>query len=162
MVFMSLEISKYLIQGLHGKGAHRDLTDLLPRIFSQDARRRISQFPHSCWEILHHIYVWQAGIVQALNGKEVDWHKLENEDNWPTPDQMEKDEQWDVLVQKFIKSLKEMESAIEKVNLLEKTSSFGNMTGIQAVLSIIEHNSYHMGQMVVLLKELGLFNVFSD
>ncbi|MFX0126272.1 MAG: DinB family protein, partial [Candidatus Hodarchaeota archaeon] len=70
---MSDTLIKVIVNGLHGKNTHLNPQKAVEGLSPTSARNRPSAELHSCWDILHHIVVWQEGILRAIKGEKVDW-----------------------------------------------------------------------------------------
>ncbi|TFH28765.1 MAG: DinB family protein [Promethearchaeota archaeon] len=156
---MEANFSQSLLKAVHGKGAHRDLQTALQNLSYSDAQTQPPTGCHSCWELLHHMYVWQEAIVRAFQGQPVDWAEIQKVRNWPKPDDMATADQFESLKSGYLTSMADFEQIIQSTDLMVKVPAFQDMTGLDAVLSIITHNSYHIGQLVSVRRQLGIWNL---
>ncbi len=156
---MPANLSQSLQKATHGKGAHRDLKAALQNLSYSDAQKQPPTGCHTSWELLHHMYVWQEAIVRAFQGQSVDWEIIQKERNWPKPEEMETADQYETLKKGYFSTLAEFEQIIQSTDLMGKIPAFQDMTGLDAVLSIITHNSYHIGQLITVRRLLGIWDL---
>lgn len=140
--------------GVYGKLTHVEPKKALKGLTAENARKTLSSKSHSCWDILHHTVVWQDFTIDAIEGKDIDWkevHKFE----WPTDEEKADDASWGALVEKFLSGLDTFEKMIENSELTKPVASFGGGSEVYGFLILLQHNSYHLGQIVSIRQALG-------
>ncbi|OLS21303.1 MAG: hypothetical protein HeimC3_36200 [Candidatus Heimdallarchaeota archaeon LC_3] len=147
-----------LSKSFHGEWTHIDPKRALKGLTSENARKKPKGFDHSCWELLYHIVTWQKTLLKNIKGQEIDWNKIEQEDNWPNEEILKNDENFSELVETFYSGINESKELIKNVDLLnEKEISIGpkELSIIKLTIVLLQHTSYHLGQIVSLRKFLG-------
>jgi len=138
--------------GLAGKHTHINpitaLKDLTPEI----ARKKSET--HSCWGLLHHIVLWQDAIIEAINGKKIEWKEIEK-NNWPSEDRMQDDKEFYELVSKFEKKFAEITVMLDSIDLHKPMPAWKGFPAIRGFFVLLQHNSYHIGQLITTRKMLG-------
>ena len=81
---MKETVVKALVDGLYGKNTHLNPKKVVEGLTPANAKIKPENDNHSCWELLHHIKIWQKAIVEAIKGKEVDWKDISKNHNWPS------------------------------------------------------------------------------
>jgi len=147
-------IAEIIRRSLHGKDAHIDPLKALKGLTAEMARKRPSPSSHSCWELLHHIVMWQSVCIDAIKGKEVDWEAAQRKE-WPSQERMTDAAQWDNLVAKFERGLEEASQLVERVDLAKPIPAWGDAPTFQVLMVLVQHNSYHIGQIVATRIALG-------
>ena len=142
-------------RGLVGKGIHLDSRKAIKGLTPLIARKKPHNDVHSCWELLHHIVVWQDAIIKAIKGKDVDWDSIGKNNNWPSAEMLKQDLNFNNLVVKFDKGIEKVEKLIEKVKFSDPMPGWENHPVFEGISVLLQHNSYHIGQMVVVRKLLG-------
>jgi hypothetical protein len=109
----------------------------------------VPRLPHSSATLLAHMLFWQERRLGWARGEEQP--ELSGELNFPavTP------EQWPGLVQRFLSTLAELEALATPETCareLYRGRSVGFMLASHAC-----HNAYHLGQIVLLRRALGLW-----
>ncbi|MHA2247872.1 MAG: DinB family protein [Candidatus Hodarchaeales archaeon] len=141
--------------GLAGKGIHVDPREALKELSPPIARKKPNGSVHSWWELLHHVVVWQNAIIDAIKGNDVDWGSISKTKNWPSEEMMTIDSNFDNLVLKFEKGIKDAEKLIESVDYNEPMPAWENHPKILGINVLLQHNSYHIGQLVLVRKLLA-------
>ena len=152
---MNEQIISVIINGLQGKNTHLTPKKALEGLTPTKAKQKPEGEFHSCWEILHHIVIWQETMLRAIKGEKVDWEGIERNSNWPASSYLEDNSNFTTLVQKFEKGLFEAEKIVKKVDLFEKMPTWDNELIIQAFIVLLQHNSYHLGQIIAVRKIQG-------
>jgi len=156
---MEEQLIKDLSDGITGSLTHlapmKSVEGLTPTV----ARKKPSDKYHSCWDLLHHTVYWQDILLKNLEGKFLDWTSLTNEDNWPTNEQLSKDENFIELVKKFKENLNIASRLFENIDLMNRIKIFPknspDVTYFRLILVFLQHTSYHLGQIVTTRKLLG-------
>lgn len=144
-----------LKDGLHGKNTHIDPQKALKNLTADTARKKIKNGNHSCWDLLHHVVVWQEAILDSIKGNKVDWKRISETKNWPSEIEMQDDVNFEALKTKFSQKIEETENLIETIDLQTPISAWNNEPAIRAFLVLVQHNSYHFGNLVAIRKELN-------
>jgi len=150
-------IREHLAQTLRMKGAHIEMEKILDRI-PPEARGVVPEgFEHSVWQLLEHVRFCIDDIVDYMRNPEY------KTPQWPAEYWEKKaapsEEEWRATADGYRSGMAEMEKIVldEKTALLEKIPHVeANHTPLREILIIIDHNAYHLGQIMSLLKFQGL------
>ncbi|MHA2162861.1 MAG: DinB family protein [Candidatus Thorarchaeota archaeon] len=134
-------------EGLHGQFAHSNSLDILDRLTHEEARKQTIEDNYSSWEILFHIVFWQDRFLDMIRGEEIDFAKAVKE-HWPTSEKEKKDE-WRTLVERFKNGIAVATSLLTEVDLTSPVKSYRKAPTFKAFMSLAQHNSYHLGQIVI-------------
>jgi uncharacterized damage-inducible protein DinB len=145
----------YLIQLLRGGHAHATFDDIVREFPAERAGIRPPGAPHSAWELLEHMRIAQRDILEfSRSGEHVSpkWP----EGYWPkspAPGQGE----WNNSVRAFREDLAAFEAMIRDASQdLHREFPWGDgQTLFREALLIADHNSYHLGQLVLVRQLLG-------
>lgn len=152
--FVTLDdIRPILKASLYGKHAHIDLMKALREITPEIARRRLEGLRRSCWELLYHMRYWQDIIIRAYGGDN-SANDANDRDSWPGSGQMVDDSEWSALVDAFESGLEHFTELAEKEDLMKACPVWPQNHLIKDILVEICHNSYHLGQIVQILRGL--------
>lgn len=151
-------ISKIIKAGLHGENTHLHPNKALQDLSAEKARKKPSPNVSSCWEILHHIAVWQKFCLELIKGNKPRWETVKEEE-WPSQERLSEDTEWDGLVSKFKKDLQETAELAGSIDPMKPMPGWRNAPAIQALLMLAQHNSYHLGQIVTIRKTLGYWSL---
>jgi hypothetical protein len=117
-----------------------------------------SGLPYSPWQILEHLRLTQRDILEFCinsNYVEQEWPA----DYWPKTPRPPSDDAWDASVQAFRKD----RSALEKlardpaIQLEERIPHGDGQTYLRELLLAADHAAYHVGEMVVVRRILGVW-----
>ncbi|MFX0152748.1 MAG: DinB family protein [Candidatus Hodarchaeota archaeon] len=152
---MKVQLIEAMINSLHVKTAHIKPNKAVEGLTPSNARSKPEGEYHSCWDLLHHIVVWQEGILRGIKGEKVDWKDIGEHHDWPTSELMSDDSNFINLVKKFKNGLKEAEEIAKTVDWYKEMPSWRGASIIEAFIVLLQHNSYHLGQLVAVRKILG-------
>ncbi len=147
----------HLLYLLKGGGAHASFDDAIGDWPVQLAGAKVANYPHSAWALLEHLRRAQWDILEfSRNRKHVSpkWP----EGYWPASDAPASEKEWKESVVAFKKDLLEMERLVADLNvdLFAKIPWGDGQTILREALLAADHNAYHIGQLVMLRKAIGI------
>jgi hypothetical protein len=148
-------LRQQLIHLLTKAEAHVDIGSAL-KDFPQSLRgRKPAGAPHTPWQLLEHLRIAQSDIVQfTLNSK----HRSPKfpDGYWPKTETPPDDRSWDRSVALILEDLDDMVALVAdpKIDLLKKIPHSTGQTYLREALLLSDHNSYHVGQIVMLRRIL--------
>jgi uncharacterized damage-inducible protein DinB len=156
-------MSDNAIRDLLGKAldwhdAHASFDDAVKDI-PADARRRVPDgLPYSAWQLLEHLRLAQRDILDFCvdsNYQEMKWP----DDYWPSSAIPSSDQAWNDSIRAFKKDRKALQklAADTSVDLEAKIPHGSGQTYMRELMLIIDHTAYHVGQLVLLRRLLGLW-----
>ena len=136
--------------------AHADFARAVQN-FPPDLRgRRIRGLPYSAWQIVEHLRIAQQDLLEfATNPKyrEKSWPA----DYWPKEPAPPNARAWNASIAAFRKdraALKRL-ATDPKVRLAAKIPHGSGQTYLREILLALDHNAYHVGELIVLRRLLG-------
>lgn len=150
-------LKKQLVKHLNGGEAFMPLDEMLKEITFQQLEERPKDLPYSFYELFYHIWYTQKDILKYCTEKDYKtptWPK----DYWPTHQKPQDEEDWKNLVEKFRNDREELTKMIlnPEVELTDTVPSNSDHTILREILLVIEHSAYHSGQLLIVLRHLGL------
>ena len=147
----------HLLYLLKGGGAHANIDDAMGDWPVQLAGVKIANFPHTAWMLLEHLRLGQWDIVEfSRNSKHVSpkWP----EGYWPASEAPADEKAWIASMAAFKKDLRTMERLVSdrKVDLYARIPWGDGQTILREALLVADHNAYHLGQLVMLRKSIGI------
>lgn len=138
--------------------AHADFDRAVSELAPELRGRRVKGLAHSAWEIVEHLRIAQHDLLDfARNPKyeEMKWP----DDYWPETAEPPSAQAWDESIAAF----KRDRAAVKKLATdsridLDARIPHGTkatQTYLRAVLLVIDHNAYHVGELVSLRRLLG-------
>lgn len=145
-----------LVEFLRGGSAHAELKAVLDDFPKEMLGAKPKGAPHSAWQLLEHIRIALDDLLEfSTNSNYVapQWPA----EYWPKQDAPPSGEAWDASVKAVKKGMSEFEKLIGNPDSnLYATIPWGEgQTLLREVLLAGQHTSYHLGQMVLLRRELG-------
>jgi len=122
---------------------------------SRGARR--DYVPHSPWQLLEHLRICQNDILEFCRNP--DYVELKFEDYWPQGISPPTVTAWDESVATFRRdrdALKDLASDPE-VDLFATIPHGSGQTYLRELVLVADHNAYHVGQLVLLRRLLGVW-----
>jgi hypothetical protein len=142
---------------LKGGGAHAGFDDTLRDWPLQFAGIKVAKFPHTAWMLLEHIRLAQWDILEfSRNSKYVSpkWP----EGYWPEASAPLNEEAWKASMDACRKEMQAMERLVAdpKVDLYAGIPWGDGQTILREAMLMADHNAYHLGQLMMLRKSLGI------
>lgn len=145
-----------LADGYYGKDTHVDPLKAVKGISAEEARKTLGKGIHSIWDHLFHMMFWHEVTVNGIQDKDIDWKSIQGKD-WPSPEILHDDSNWVALVSAFEKSLEEAKKILKTMDLSKPVRIWKDQPTGRGMLVLVQHNSYHIGQIVVLRQLMGLW-----
>ena len=151
------DLRRHLIALLEEGNAHITFADVVKDFPVDRAGIRPQGSPHSAWELLEHLRIAQADIVLFSRGEgyvDLKWP----EDYWPSSPAPESTAEWQSSVEAIRKNLAEFIAMLkdERRDLFEPFPWGAGQTLLREALLIADHNSYHLGQLMLLRRMMAL------
>jgi uncharacterized damage-inducible protein DinB len=149
-------LRRQLADALGWHHAHVDF-DRAARELPAGARgRRPNGLPHSPWEILEHLRLAQHDILDFCRNPDYTEMKWPDE-YWPQAAAPPDSVAWDASVAAFKRDLREMQALAtdERIDLFSKIPHGSGQTYLREVILVIDHNAYHVGELVAIRRMLG-------
>ncbi len=147
----------HLLYLLKGGGAHANFDAAMGDWPVQLAGVKVANFPHTAWMLLEHMRLGQWDILEfSRNSKHVSpkWP----EGYWPASEAPADEKAWTASMAAFRKDLQTMERLVRdrKVDLYARIPWGDGQTILREALLVADHNAYHLGQLVMLRKSIGI------
>jgi DinB superfamily len=151
------QLRDHLLYLLGGGGAHADFDHAMGDWPVQLAGAKVANFPHTAWMLLEHIRIAQWDILEfSRNPRHVSpsWP----EGYWPTLETPPSEKAWNDAMAAFKKDLRSMEQLVAnpRTDLFAKLPWGDGQTILREALLVADHNAYHLGQLVMLRKSIGI------
>jgi hypothetical protein len=134
--------------------AHADFDRALKDFPFADAGKRPKGVPSSAWQLLEHMRLGQADILEYVSTP--DYHEKKwPEDYWPKEAAPESEDVWQKSVKAFHRDQKKLVALLNAGDPLKPIKFANNKTLMKELLLAADHNAYHLGAFVMLRKILG-------
>ncbi len=152
------DLREQLVQNIRGGHAHATFEDVVRDFPPDRAGTRPKGCPHSAWELLEHMRLAQNDILRFSKSADYVSPKWP-EGYWPQTARPADTGDWEKSVRAFRRDRKAFEALIEdpSQNLHKKFPWGDGQTLLREALLIIDHNSHHLGQLLLVRRLLGLW-----
>jgi hypothetical protein len=142
---------------LNSGGAHATFDAALGDWPVQLAGVKVANFPHTAWMLLEHMRIAQWDILEfSRDAKHVSprWP----EGYWPPSEAPADEKAWKASMAGFKKDLRSMEQLVSnrRIDLYARIPWGDRQTLLRETLLLADHNAYHLGQLVMLRKSIGI------
>jgi hypothetical protein len=112
--------------------------------------------PHTAWELLEHVRIAQWDILEFCRDAQhvsPEWPS----GYWPKQPAPPSTASWDVSLKSFERDTEDMGKLVTdpKIDLTAPIAHGSGQTILREALLIADHNSYHLGQVILLRRLLG-------
>ncbi len=149
-------LRQHLLDLLRGRNAHADFDAAVADLPSRLRGLKPPGVPYTAWQLLEHMRIAQSDILEfSRDGK----HKSPPwpEGYWPKTEAPPNAASWNNSLRSFRADLKAMAKLVadKKTDLFAKIPHGTGQTILREALLVADHNSYHLGQLVLLRRLLG-------
>ncbi len=154
---MEHDLTQGFVAAIAGEGDHLAPMKAVEGITTAQACRHVHDGVATVWESLDHMVRWQDICVARLQGQDV--KGLDSvADAWPAePPDAADEAAWSELVARFEAGLKSAAEFAKTKDPLAQSSPSGQWTCGAILLSLADHNAYHLGVIVTVRRLLGLW-----
>lgn len=152
----SKTVRELLLEQLGGRNAHVDFNQAIQGLTYKQTGIQVEGLPHTIWQLIEHIRRSQDDILEFSNNadyKALDWP----DDYWPESAGPADKSEFEKSVQAVRDGINEMKALIsDSDNDLQTPFAHGEgQTLFREAMLIVDHNSYHIGQIVQIRRMLG-------
>ncbi len=149
-------LRQHLLELLHGGHAHADFDTAVRGLAPTLRGKRPKGAEHSPWEILEHLRIAQGDILEFSRDsshQSPDWPS----GYWPATAAPPDAKAWDKSVRAFRRDLKTMSDLVASpaTDLFARIPHGSGQTILREALLTADHNSYHLGELVLVRRLLG-------
>jgi hypothetical protein len=148
-----------LARSLAWEDAHAGFETVVAKVPPELRGKRPDGAAHSPWEILEHLRRAQHDILdfcRNANYQELEWP----DDYWPPTPEPPEPGAWDESIAQFLEDRKALQELARDSNtpLTSKIAHGSGQTYGREVLLVADHNAYHIGELVLVRRLLGIWN----
>lgn len=138
--------------------AHADFDRAVAGLAPELRGRRADGLPHSAWELLEHLRISQRDLLDFATNPDYE-SKSWPDDYWPPSPTPPSALAWDESVAAFIRDRTALQKLVrnKRIKLDSKIphAKKASQTYLRDVLLVLDHNAYHVGELVALRQLLG-------
>lgn len=127
-----------------------NLVETLKPISAEKASRRIAEGRNTIWEITNHVIQWRLNVLRRVQGESL----ISPEHNYILPVEDTSETAWKNTLEELAVSQQkwlDFLSVFDENNFSEIYPNNG-MTYYEHIHGILQHDAYHLGQIVLLTK----------
>jgi hypothetical protein len=147
----------HLLYLLKGGGAHATFEAAIGDWPVQLAGAKVANFPHTAWMLLEHMRLAQWDILE-FSRSSTHVSPAWPEGYWPASEAPSNEKAWTASMAAFKKDLRTMTRVVSdpKIDLYARIPWGDGQTILREALLVADHNAYHLGQLVMLRKSIGI------
>lgn len=141
---------------LRGGHAHVDTATALDGIPFDRVNDRVEGLPYSLWDLVYHLWFAQHDILVFTLNPDYEGHDWPD-DYWPSDDATP--ETWADTTQAFHSDLDRFVELVEDParDLTAELDHAAGYTLLRQAMLAADHNTHHLGQVIVLRRQLGIW-----
>jgi hypothetical protein len=157
VVSIDQPLRNHVLYLLKDGGAHAGFDAAIGDWPVQLAGAKVANFPHTAWMLLEHMRIAQWDILEFSRNPK---HRSPSwpEGYWPVSESPGSEQEWKKSASGFKKDLQAMEKLVadRKTDLYARVPWGDGQTILREALLVADHNAYHLGQLVMLRKAIGI------
>ncbi|AQQ52355.1 DinB family protein [Planococcus lenghuensis] len=143
--------NRFFQLGLTGRASHVHTGKIAEGLDWRTAGKRPADLTYSVWEVLFHMIYWQDYLLAQLRG-ESPVRPERAAESWPAEPAPADEAAWNEAVTRFIEGL---QTAVTEAEDDLYAIVHKEQMRMEILMSLITHNSYHAGQIVLIRRALG-------
>jgi hypothetical protein len=151
------KLRKQLLYHLYGHGAHIDFAAAVEGFPFELAGKRVPSLDHTAWQLVFHLQIAQWDMLRfCTDPKHISPEYPSG--YWPESGAPVDQERWKQTIASFQSDLKAMADLVKDPgnDLFTPFAHGSGQNLLQEAIQIIDHNSYHIGQLVAIRMLLGV------
>ena len=148
---------KQLLASLKGLSAHISFEKTIEDFPEDYYNKKISGIQYSCWDLLEHLRIAQWDILDFIMNPK--YQTITWPDSYWPKDKGDA-EKWRHSVKNYLNDRKDLEAMVEDnaIDLYSPIPHAPDYTIFREIVIVIDHNSYHTGQLLLLRRALGIWS----
>ena len=149
----------HLIRALDWQEAHVPFDKAVEGIAAEKRGERAAGFDHSAWQLVEHMRLAQEDILDFCVSAAYEHKMTWPDDYWPKQPAPPDEQAWTDSIKSFVRSRSEFKRLARDIEDLgaRVPRGSGNQTYFRAILLVIDHAAYHVGQLVAVRRALGIW-----
>lgn len=125
------------------------LSQTFKKISTEQALKKIDNL-NSIWQIVNHMISWRETLLSRVKDESI----TVPDNNFIKEIEDTSEKSWERTLKRFKKSQMDIISFLSdsKDKVLDKVSSASGYTYYELIQAILQHDAYHLGQIVLILK----------
>ena len=149
-------LRNHLVNLLNGRGAHLDFNAATANFPMDEINTRIPNIPYTPYQVVEHLRIAQWDILEfSRNANHI---SLKFPDGyWPESNTNANKDDWNQSLTRFGDDLQQMINLVlnDSTDLFTPIPHGSGQTILREALLVADHNSYHLGQLILMRRSLG-------
>jgi uncharacterized damage-inducible protein DinB len=152
-------VRQHLVRALAWEEGHVGFEKAVAGVGSDSRGVLPPGFDHSIWDLVEHIRIAQEDILDFCVNDRYTHDRKWPDDYWPPQPAPASDEAWSDSLAAYARDLERLRQLARAAKDLTGTvpTGKGDQTFLRALLLIVDHTAYHVGQIVALRRALGIW-----
>ena len=152
-------LRRHVLYLLKGGGAHAGFDKVVAGIPARQRGARPAGQPHTPWRLLEHMRIAQWDILEFSRSAQHVSPEFP-EGYWPLADAPAGPTAWQKSVKAFRRDLRAMQKLVAdpKTDLYARIPWGDGQTVLREALLVADHNAYHLAELVMLRRLLGIWH----
>ncbi|MEE8461596.1 MAG: DinB family protein [Acidobacteriota bacterium] len=151
-------IRDHILKLLKGRQGHVDFENVMANLPRESQGKKPEGAPHTPWQLLEHMRIAQGDILEFSRDPKQVSPKFP-EGYWPNGEAPPDEGAWQESVTSFAADLQAMADLVAdpSTDLYARIPHGSGQTILREALLVADHNAYHLGQLVLLRRLLGVW-----
>lgn len=150
----NLAFSQAIVKSLVGERGHIPIARALPDITVELAGKTVEGVPYTIYQLMKHMSYWQDFMLTHIEGGKPQ-APTNVQESWPEEAAPADETQLQAAIEHLLKGVDKAVSIAQTAQLDEPLINFPNETKGGLLRNIASHNSYHLGEIVLLRRLQG-------
>ena len=151
------EVQDQLIKVLDGSNTHITFDKTIENFPTDKINSKIDGVPYSAYEVLEHTRFTQSDVLEFIINPP--YTTKSREDYWPPKGKEATVDEWEKSVKQFQQDLLSLKEIVKDANtdFTAPLPHGPDYTIFREILVMGNHNSYHIGQLLILKRAFGSY-----
>ena len=152
------DLRNHLVDLLKSKDAHVDFETTIANFPIDEINTRIPNIPYTPYQVVEHMRLAQWDILEFSRNPNYIPLKFP-EGYWPGKEFTANENDWNKSLEAFRKDLQQLINLVkdESTDLFTPIPHGSGQTILREILLTADHNAYHLGQLVLMRRSLGVW-----
>ncbi len=152
------DLRNHLVDLLKSKDAHVDFETTIANFPIDEINTRIPNIPYTPYQVVEHMRLAQWDILEFSRNPNYIPLKFP-EGYWPGKEFTANENDWNKSLEAFRKDLQQLIDLVkdESTDLFAPIPHGSGQTILREVFLTADHNAYHLGQLVLMRRSLGVW-----
>jgi uncharacterized damage-inducible protein DinB len=149
----------HLVRVLDWEDAHVGFDKAIEGVAANTRGARPAGFEHSIWQLVEHLRIAQEDILDFCVNAKYEHNLKWPDDYWPKDPAPAGEKEWTQSIASFVRTRDELKLIARDVKDLTAPvpTGHGTQTYLRAILLAADHVAYHVGQIVLVRRGLGIW-----